>query len=67
ASSKNFDQCVDEMKQLRKMSGDPAFERSQKCIDESNSCAAASGCMLGGVGVGTLGELMKGFGNAMSK
>ncbi len=67
SGAKDFDQCVDGMKKLRKMGGDAAFERSQKCIDESNSCAAVSGCMMGGVGVGAMGELVKGFGNAMSK
>ena len=67
AGAKDFDQCVDGMKKLRKMSGDHSFERSQKCIEESTTCAAASGCMMGGVGVGALGELMKGFGTAMSK
>ena len=66
-STKDFDECVDGMKQLRKMSGDRAFERSQQCVEESSSCAAASGCMMGGVGVGTIGEMLKGFGNAMSK
>jgi hypothetical protein len=66
-SAKDFDQCVDGMKDLRKMSGDSSFERSQKCLDESKSCAAATGCMIGGAGVGSLGEFMKGFGTALSK
>jgi hypothetical protein len=66
-SVKDLDQCVDGMKKLRKMSGDAAFERSEKCVAEANSCAAASGCMMGGAGVGTLGQMMKGFGDALSK
>src|SRR5438128_3470991 len=66
-SAKDLDECIDGMKELRKMSGPSSFERSQKCIDESNSCAAASGCIMGGAGVGTLGEFLKGFGNALSK
>jgi hypothetical protein len=49
------------------MSGDVPFERSRKCIEESQSCAAASGCLMGGVGVGALGEMMKGFGTAVTK
>jgi hypothetical protein len=63
----DFEQCVDGMKKLRKMSGDASFEKSQKCLDESQSCAAASGCMVGGIGVGSVGEMMKGFGNAVTK
>jgi hypothetical protein len=63
----DLDQCVDGMKKLRKMSGDVPFERSRKCIEESQSCAAASGCLMGGVGVGALGEMMKGFGTAVTK
>ena len=66
-STKDFDECVDGMKKLRKMSGDPSFDRSQKCLDESQSCAAATGCMVGGAGVGSVGEYLKGFGNALSK
>jgi hypothetical protein len=67
AKAKDLEECVDGMKKLRKMSGDASFERSRKCIDESKSCAAASGCMMGGVGVGALGEMMKGFGAAITK
>ncbi len=57
--------CVEDMQKMRKMSGDAAFERSQSCVAESKSCGAASGCMMGGVGVGTLGEVLKGFGTAL--
>ncbi|HVH46819.1 MAG TPA: hypothetical protein VM925_30965 [Labilithrix sp.] len=66
-SAKDLDRCVDDMKATRKLAGDVAFERSTKCLDEANSCAAASGCWVGGVGVGALGEAMKGFGTALSK
>ena len=37
------------------------------CVQESTTCAAATGCMLGGVGVGALGEMMKGLGSALSR
>lgn len=67
SSSSALDSCVSDMKQTRKLAGDASFERSTKCIDESSSCAAAAGCMMGGVGVGALGEMMKGFGTAVSK
>jgi hypothetical protein len=66
-SPKDFDECVDGMKKLRKMSGDASFDRSQQCIDESKSCSAASGCLIGGAGMGSVGEFMKGFGNALSR
>lgn len=67
AKADKFEQCVDQMKKVRKVAGDPAFERSQKCLEESNSCGAATGCMAGGIGVGALGEMMKGFGSALQK
>lgn len=66
-STEKLESCVEDMKKMRKMSGDAAFERSQSCVAESKSCGAASGCMMGGVGVGTLGEVLKGFGTALSK
>ena len=65
--SKDFDECVDDMKKARKVAGDASFDKSSKCIDEAKSCGAAAGCMAGGVGVGTLGEMMKGFGTALTK
>jgi len=66
-SSEKLDQCVDEMKKMRQMAGDPAFERSRKCVEESTTCGAATGCMAGGVGMGAVGEMLKGFGSALSK
>jgi hypothetical protein len=47
--------------------GDASFDKTSKCIDESRSCGAATGCMAGGIGVGTVGEIMKGFGTALTK
>lgn len=66
-SLKDLETCADDLKSMRKMAGEPAFERSTKCIDEANSCAAVTGCLAGGVGVGALGEALKGFGTALSK
>jgi hypothetical protein len=67
-SGDNLDQCVANMKQMRKMSGDPAFERTRKCLlEEATSCGAAAGCMAGGVGVGAVGEMLKGLGSALSQ
>ena len=65
--AKELNECVDEMKKAHKLAGDVPFQRSVTCIEESKSCAAAAGCMMGGVGVGAAGEMMKGFGNALTK
>ena len=52
---------------------DRSSEKLQSCIADlekakkSNSCAAVSGCMMGGVGMGAVGEMMKGFGSALSR
>lgn len=67
ASYKDLDKCVDDMKKARKLAGDSSFDKSAKCVQESNSCAAATGCWMGGVGVGAMGELLKGFGTAITK
>lgn len=66
-SLKDLETCADDMKSMRKLAGEPAFERSTKCIDEASSCAAVAGCLAGGVGVGAIGEALKGFGTALSK
>lgn len=63
----DFDECVGDMKDMRKVVGNASFDKTQRCVDESRSCAAASGCMAGGLGVGMVGEMMKGFGNALTK
>lgn len=55
------------------MRGRRPSEKLQSCVadlekaKESNSCAAVSGCMMGGVGMGAVGEMMKGFGSALSR
>jgi|SRR5579883_1202037 hypothetical protein len=65
--AKKLDDCTKSMKDARKMSGDAPVERSLQCIEESKTCMAAEGCLAGGVGVGAFGELLKGFGNALTK
>lgn len=66
-SGEKLDQCVDGLNQAKKMSGEPAVQRSMQCVQESTTCMAATGCMMGGVGMGALGEMMKGFGSAISR
>jgi hypothetical protein len=67
ANAQSLKDCEDGMEQARKLAGDVAYKRSLTCIDESQSCAAASGCMVGGVGMGAVGEFFKGFGSALTK
>ena len=62
----DVDVCEKKLEDTRKMSGTPSLERSEKCIEESQTCTAAAGCMAGGAGMGTMGEFLKGFGNALS-
>lgn len=64
---KDLDQCAEDLKSMRKFAGESAFQRSTQCLDEANSCAAATGCWAGGVGVGAFGEMLKGIGTALSK
>lgn len=64
-SSKDMDECVMDMKKARKLAGDANFDRSVQCTNEAKSCAAAAGCFAGGVGMGAVGEMMKGFGSAL--
>jgi hypothetical protein len=63
----DVEKCEADLKKTEKLVGEPSVQRSMKCIDESKSCMAASGCMMGGVGMGALGEMMKGFGTAISQ
>lgn len=63
----SLESCVQDLEDLRKVAGAPALERSMACIEESRSCTAAAGCLAGGAGVGVLGEMMKGFGSALSR
>jgi len=59
--------CVEDFEKTKKLVGEAPVKRSMDCIAESNSCMAASGCMAGGVGMGAVGEMMKGFGSALSR
>jgi hypothetical protein len=58
-------QCEDGLAKARKAAGDAAVERSLRCIDESTSCAAVAGCTAGGIGVGAIGEFLRGFGKSL--
>ncbi len=58
--------CQKQMSDARKMAGASNVERSEQCIAEAKTCAAASGCISGGVGMGAMGEFLKGLGGALS-
>jgi hypothetical protein len=59
--------CQKQLADARKMAGPGNVERSEQCLTEAKTCAAASGCLSGGVGMGAMGEFLKGLGGALSK
>jgi hypothetical protein len=58
--------CQTQLADARKLSGDANVARSAQCITQASTCAAAMGCIQGGVGMGALGEYLKGLGSALS-
>jgi hypothetical protein len=62
-----LDQCVDGLHEARKIAGSKSVDKSLSCIQGSDTCMAATGCMMGGVGVGAMKEMVKGFADAVSK
>ena len=58
--------CQKQMADARKMAGSSNVDRSEQCMVDSKTCAAASGCLTGGVGMGAMGEYLKGLGGALS-
>jgi hypothetical protein len=59
-------ECEKDLADARKMSGAANVERSTTCMAGATTCAAASGCLSGGVGMGAVGEFFKGLGAALS-
>jgi hypothetical protein len=59
-------QCEKQLADARKMSGEANVLRSEQCLVDAKTCAAASGCLSGGVGMGAMGEFLKGLGSALS-
>jgi hypothetical protein len=59
--------CLKQLADARKMAGPGNVDRSEQCLTDAKTCAAASGCMSGGVGMGAMGEFLKGLGGALSK
>jgi hypothetical protein len=59
-------QCEKQLADARKMSGEANVVRSEQCLGDAKTCAAASGCLSGGVGMGAMGEFLKGLGTALS-
>jgi hypothetical protein len=59
-------ECEKKLGDARKMSGASNVDRSEVCIADAKTCAAASGCISGGIGMGAAGEYLKGLGQALS-
>jgi hypothetical protein len=59
--------CQKQLAEARKMAGPGNVERSEQCLADAKTCAAASGCLSGGVGMGAMGEFLKGLGGALSR
>jgi hypothetical protein len=59
--------CESKLGDSRKLTGPGNVDRSKSCVAEAKTCAAATGCMSGGIGMGAMGEFLKGFGSALSK
>ncbi len=59
--------CERKLADGRKLSGEANVERSIACLSEARTCAAATGCLAGGIGVGAVGEFLKGLGSSLSK
>jgi hypothetical protein len=59
--------CQKQLADARKMAGAGNVERSEQCLADAKTCALATGCLSGGVGMGAMGEFLKGLGGALSK
>jgi hypothetical protein len=59
-------ECEKQLSDAHKMAGAGNVARSEQCIADARTCAAATGCISGGVGMGAMGEFLKGFGSALS-
>lgn len=58
-------ECEQAFTELRKMGGDASVEKTASCLGEAQTCAAAAGCVVGGIGGGMVGEFMKGLGKSL--
>ena len=67
ASSSDLDTCHNAFTDLRKVATEKDIDKSLTCIEDANTCARATGCMIGGVGVGVAKELLDGIGDALRR
>jgi len=63
----DLEHCVDAMTGAKKVAGQKAVDQSVQCINEATTCGKAMGCVVGGVGVGTVKEVLKGVGDAVTR
>lgn len=62
-----LDQCVDQVKQWRKVAGDEAVNKGIACVDQAKTCGEAVGCVAGASAKsveGLVNDFLKGFGKA---
>lgn len=67
-SVSDLDQCVDTVKQWRKIAGDEAVDKGVACVETANTCGEAMGCMAGAGFKGMQGvfnDFLKGFDKAL--
>lgn len=64
---RELEACEDGFAKARKLVGDAPVDRSIACIADTQSCIGATGCVIGGIGIGALSDFGKGFGSASSK
>ena len=61
-----LDQCVDQVKELRKLGGDAPVDKALTCIDGAKTCPEAMGCVAG-AGYAALPGLMNEFGKGFAR
>src|SRR5262245_45457087 len=66
-TTKDLDECVEDIKQFRKVAGDEATNKGMACVEGAKTCGEAAGCVAG-AGVkgiqGVVDGFIKGLGNA---
>lgn len=44
---KDYEQCVDGIERLEKIAGEEPIESAADCVDRADTCAQATGCIVG--------------------
>ena len=70
AKADDLNQCVNQLSDLRKRSGEEITNRLHSCVHDAQSCAQTSGCLIGanlGAAGSAVGDFFKGVGDALKK